>query len=413
MKKRTRLSKIFILPPVILAALFIWLLASQNSNNRSASDILKESVEILPVENDMARHGEDKAGQKGKEESKMKLKMDDGDTEVSGSDNNTGHGGDEDGKVSLLFAGDIYLSPEHVLNAYDRAGGITGILDQPLRDEIASADLFMANEEFPFSERGVAAQDKQYTFRIPPARLSVMQEIGPDIVALANNHILDYGTDAMLDTCALLDGAGIRRVGAGADLTEAKKLEVMDAGGKKIGFLAASRVIPVASWTAGKSHPGVLTTYDPAILLTEIEAAQEKCDYLVVYIHWGIERNTKPEEYQRTLARQYIDAGADLVVGSHPHVLQGIEYYRGKPILYSLGNFIFGSSIPRTMLARVELDEENRAVLSVIPATSSAGYTRRIEAENRAEFYDNLSELSFGITIDGNGTIHPDTLPSP
>ena len=91
--------------------------------------------------------------------------------------------------------------------------------------------------------------------------------------------------------------------------------------------------------------PGYSTTYDPSILLNEIKAAQGQCDYLVVYVHGGIERNTQPEEYQRTLARQYIDAGADLVVGSHPHVLQGIEYYKGKPILYSLGNFVFGSVI--------------------------------------------------------------------
>lgn len=109
-----------------------------------------------------------------------------------------------------MFCGDIYLS-DHVLNAYDRAGGISGVLDEGLRNEIASADIFMANEEFPFSERGIAAEDKQYTFRLPPSRMNVMQEIGPDIVALANNHIpgLRYGCPA--GHCALLGRCGYRR----------------------------------------------------------------------------------------------------------------------------------------------------------------------------------------------------------
>ena len=98
----------------------------------------------------------------------------------------------------------------------------------------------------------------------------------------------------------------------------------------------------------------MLSTYDPGILLEEIRKGREDCDYLVVYIHWGIERNDMPEEYQRQIGKQCIDAGADLVIGSHPHVLQGIEYYNGKPIVYSLGNYVFGSSIPRTVLLNVQ-----------------------------------------------------------
>lgn len=415
--RRKRFRKIFILPPVLLAAIFIWLVVSQRANSRIAPDILPGG----PVENYRASGSGDLDGnpgaekrEDGTEESLLKIETAQKGELSSVMDREFGRlpGTETSGGVSLLFGGDIYLS-DHVLNAYDKAGGVAGILDEGLRNEIASADIFMANEEFPFSDRGSAAEDKQYTFRLPPSRLHIMQEIGPDIVTLANNHILDYGTDALLDTCALLDEAGIRRVGAGAGLEEAKKLEVMEVRGKRIGFLAASRVIPVSSWTVGKSHPGVLTTYDPAILLGEIQAAQDLCDYLVVYIHWGIERNTKPEEYQRTLARQYIDAGADLVVGSHPHVLQGIEYYKGKPILYSLGNFVFGSSIPQTMLVRVDVDEENEAVLSVIPATSSAGYTRQMDVGKIPEFYEGLQAISFDITVGGAGTIHPGTPQSP
>ena len=148
-------------------------------------------------------------------------------------------------------------------------------------------------------------------------------------------------------------------------------------------------------------------------LLAQIAECHASGDKVVVLIHWGIERDEMPQEYQRALARRYIDAGADLVIGSHPHVLQGIEYYKGKPILYSLGNFVFGSVIPQTMMVRVELDEANQAVLSVVPATSSAGYTRQMDVSKWPEFFEELKALSFDITVDGDGAIHPGTPQSP
>ena len=98
----------------------------------------------------------------------------------------------------------------------------------------------------------------------------------------------------------------------------------------------------------------------------------------MVYVHWGIERSTQPEEYQRTLARQYIDAGADAVIGAHPHVLQGIEYYQGKPIFYSLGNFIFSNGSYETMLAELTL-EENGTGIRLIPCVSEANQMRLLE----------------------------------
>lgn len=304
----------------------------------------------------------------------------------------------------LLFAGDIYLS-DFVLNAYDKAGGISGVLDEGLRAEIEGADLFIANQEFPFSDRGTPAPDKQFTFRLPTKRANIMQEIGADLVTLANNHALDYGTDALLDTCAVLDEIGISHIGAGTDLEAAKQAEFVELNGTTYGFLAASRVFPVAGWAAGAKHPGMLSAYDPAALCEVIRETKTHCDYLVLYVHWGIERNTMPESYQRAQGHQYVDAGADLVVGSHPHVLQGMEYYQGKPILYSLGNFIFGSSIPETMLVRAEITAAGDTILSVLPATSASGYTRELEMERQAAFYEKLTGLSEGAEILENGTV--------
>ena len=116
-------------------------------------------------------------------------------------------------------------------------------------------------------------------------------------------------------------------LGREKNLEEAKQPQIIEKNGKKIGFLGASRVFPTGGWAAGSSHPGMFSAYDTASVVQEIQKVKKECDYLVVYVHWGIERNTQPEAYQREMGHQYIDAGADLVVGSHPHVLQGIELY--------------------------------------------------------------------------------------
>lgn len=407
MRRRRRLRKVLLLPPVILAALFVWLVTAQVKNmayadgSSAMAAIMGQSDSSYPLSGLRAETEPMKEA--------VGLIIDTGQLDAEQPDAGIPDAGipvtDTD-TITLLFGGDIYLS-SHVLNAYDTGGGIGGILDEGIRTAIGESDIFMANEEFPFSGRGSAALDKEYTFSLPTDRVSVMKEIGPDIVSLANNHTMDFGAEALLDTLETLDNAGIQHVGAGANLDEAKALEMIEVKGKKIGFLAASRVIPENSWTAGRSHPGVLTTYDPGILIKEIEKAKEICDYLVVYVHWGIEKNTHPEEYQRTLGKQYIDAGADIVVGSHPHVLQGIEYYKGKPIVYSLGNFVFGSTIPETALLKVELPAkaEGEPSLKLLPCTSAAGYTRMLNEEKKPKFYSRMEELSLDIIIDADGHV--------
>lgn len=308
-------------------------------------------------------------------------------------------------KVCLAFAGDIYLS-DFVLQAYQKEGNqISGVLDDGFREKIAEADLFVANEEFPFSDRGTAAKDKQFTFRLPTEKVSMFQELGLDLVTLANNHALDFGKDALLDTCETLDKADIRYVGAGKNLEEASSPVILEVNGLKLAFLGTTRVMPEYSWAAQKDSAGMFETYNPEALLKKIREVRAVSDYVIVYVHWGVERETTPKDYQRTMGKQYIDAGADLVIGSHPHVLQGIEYYQGKPIVYSLGNFIFGSQIPKTMLLMVNLEEEAIS-LKLIPGTSSGGYTRTLNTEvEKTEFFQYMQELSFGITVDEVGNV--------
>ncbi len=304
-------------------------------------------------------------------------------------------------KTNLVFTGDILLTG-YLLSKYDNSG-INGIVATDIVQEMTQADLTMVNEEFPFSNRGTAMEDKQYTFRIEPERVNVFQDLGIDIVTLANNHTLDYGQDALTDTFETLNTANIQYVGAGNNYDEAKQLKEFKINEKNIGILAASRVIPVASWAAGTS-PGVFSTYDASGLIEEIKAADPIYDTVIVYVHWGVEKNEYPEDYQRELAKAYIDAGADIVIGSHPHVLQGMEYYNGKPIVYSLGNFIFGNQIPKTVLLKVEIDDTNNIALSVEACSTDANYILN-KADNQQEIYSYLTEISTNVLIDEEGKI--------
>lgn len=305
--------------------------------------------------------------------------------------------------VRLLFAGDVYLS-DHVLEAYDAVGGIDGVLSQGYQTEIQAADYFVTNEEFPFSTRGTPAPDKQFTFRVHPEKVKLMQEMGIDLVTLANNHALDYGRDAMLDTIDTLDHAGIRHVGAGKNLAEARKPAIVELNGRTFAFIGATRVYPEADWAAGTDSAGMFSAYDGgAALAEEVKAVKQQADFVIAYVHWGIEREEMPNEVQKSIAHRLVDAGADLVVGAHPHVLQGLEYYQGVPIAYSLGNFVFGSSIPSTALLQADVDDEGIR-LRLIPGTSAAGYTRKLDdAEKIAAFYEKMSGLSSGVKIDAAG----------
>ena len=339
--------------------------------------------------------------------------------------------------VELMFAGDVYLS-DHVMEAYRSQGDISGVLSEGYRQEIDSVDYFVANEEFPFSSRGKQAENKQFTFRVPPDDVSIIREMGIDLVTLANNHTLDYGTEALLDTISTLDDAGIRHVGAGSDLNSASESVTVSIKSKKIAFIGATRVIPESNWAATDTGAGVFAAYDDTALLEKIKTAKEQADFVVVYVHWGEERKEKPNEAQTTLAHNIVDAGADLVIGAHPHVLQGIEYYKGVPIAYSLGNFVFGSSIPSTALLRVTIDDAEASEtdvtggvtpegteasktpgekfseeksfdvqLQLIPGKSGAGYTEKLDnASEIASVYSYIAGISTGVSIDGNGVVH-------
>ncbi len=306
--------------------------------------------------------------------------------------------------IRLAFTGDVLLYGR-VAKALDE-GGHDAVIQPELAGLLAEADLAFVNFEMSVSERGKPMEDKEFTFRGKPGHLPLIADtMGIDAVSLANNHSLDYGMDAFLDTMEHLEEAGIGYAGAGHDLSEASAPWVAEAQGHTIALLAASRVIPVTNWNATDKKPGMLTTYDPANLNAAIEAAKAKYDYVVVFVHWGKEGATEPEDYQVKLARGYVDAGADAVIGSHPHVLQGYEIYQGKPIAYSLGNFIFTSSHPETCVAVLNITEED-LWLEVVPCTIDSPYTSIVsEPDNARQRLDRLEKLSDGIYFDEQGRL--------
>ena len=308
----------------------------------------------------------------------------------------------EEQEATLLFAGDLFLTD--LLQSKYNQQGISAAASDSLLSVLREADIFMLNEEFPFGTTGEPMEEKEYTFRVDPSYSTVLSELGVDIVTLANNHMLDFGRGPLTETLNTLDQAGIAHVGAGENIDEAKALKTFEMDGRTIGFLGASRVIPEHSWNASSGSSGLFTTYDAAVLVEQIQKAEESCDFTVVYVHWGIEKNTQPEEYQKTLARQYIDAGADAVIGAHPHVLQGIEFYQGKPIFYSLGNFIFSNGAYETMLVELTVGGTETEI-RLIPCVSEANQMRLLEESAWPAFYQNLESLSFGITIGDDGTV--------
>ena len=303
---------------------------------------------------------------------------------------------------TMFFTGDVMI--QRCTGIYD-SEGINGILSEYLEQEMVGADMTVINNEFPFSNGGTQHPDKQFTFRVDPKYVSVIQDMGVDVASLANNHALDFGTEALLDSFTTFDDAGIPYVGAGETKERAEEAIFVEAGGRTVGVLSASRVIPVVEWNIDTRLPGLFCTYDSTRLVQRIKEVEEQCDYVVVFVHWGIERNAYPEEYQHNLAKQYIDAGADLVVGNHSHVPQGIEYYNGVPIVYCLGNYIFNEDMMDTYALKVVWDAEGNTSLQVIPVGTVDYYTSELSAEDTLAFYDYLEGISFDVSIDESGYV--------
>lgn len=313
------------------------------------------------------------------------------------------------GRATLAFVGDVLLGAR--IGEVIAARGVDYPWDK-VRDILGAADLAVANLETSVTTRGTP-ETKQYTFRSHPDTLAGLVRGGVDLVTLANNHSLDYGAVGLLDTLDHLDAAGVRRVGAGRTLAEAMRPAVFDLNGVRVGVLGLAQVYPSGSWTATDTRPGIAPVHNQALVRAVIAALAADVDFVVVTVHWGEEKRDAPTDVQRRYGRLFIDAGAHLVVGHHPHVLQGIELYQGRPIVYSLGNFVFPFTVPETQRSAVlqaTVVKEGGAArlveLGLIPIFTGAGQPAPASPE--------LSEVILGrlrrLSADLGTEIRPDGL---
>lgn len=237
--------------------------------------------------------------------------------------------------VTISFVGDILLD-----SGPGRAVARGQDPFAPTAKLLKGADLSIGNLECPVaSATSGAAIDKVYTFRAAPSTLPLLQRYF-DAVSLANNHSGDYGPDAFVETLGQLEAARIPYFGGGRDLAHAHTPLLLEKRGLKIALLGYDEYHP-RSFEAGPRRPGVAWAEDEQIILDMARARTAGADLVLPFFHWGWENEPAPSARQRELAHQLIDAGADAVIGAHPHVTQGAEMYRGKPIVYSLGNFVF------------------------------------------------------------------------
>lgn len=309
---------------------------------------------------------------------------------------------------TLRFAGDVSLADGAVPTKAYINRGLEGCFSEEILTQMREADLMCLNSEFAFTDRGTAVE-KNYNFRADPSRVSVLQDMGVDLAVLANNHVFDYGEVGLADTLKTFRDAGVPYVGAGENIAEASATYYADLGECTVAYIAGSRV----EWTmqtrgATETQSGVFRTAEGNDLICQrITEAKEVADFVVVYIHWGMEGDTWLEPYQLASGKQFIDAGADVVVGDHPHVLQGIEFYNGKPIFYSMGNYWFSSAARYTMLLNVNLTRDDTGATgvsySLTPAWTEGGKVSTVSDERA--FYDYMESISEGITIDDNGFV--------
>ena len=273
-------------------------------------------------------------------------------------------------EIVLLFVGDIMLD-RAVRMKVENAGGDFSFPFSKAVDVLSGADITAGNLEGPLSDKGEEAGNP-YSFRMPPRALQGLTSAGFDVLFLANNHIGDWGMEALVDTVSNLENAGIAASGAGRSSTEVSAPKILEAKGVKIAFLSFSDFFVSGAALA-----------DEAAITNAVLGAKEAADVVVVAFHFGEEYSKEPSDRQKWLAKLAVNQGADLVIGSHPHVVQPLEVYNGKYIAYSLGNFVFDQNFSEeTMtggLLKVSLEGKNISSVELRKVRLNANFQPELE----------------------------------
>lgn len=241
-------------------------------------------------------------------------------------------------EIRLGFVGDIMLDRGVKSKILLHGDSSYDFPFQYASGTLRSYDILFGNLEGPISDVGVN-RGSIYSFRMDPRAAVALRDAGFDIVSVANNHIGDWGASAMTDTFARLKNIGIVPVGGGANTKDAHEPRIFQVRGVKIAYLAYSQ-FGKGYTEAGSTTPGI-AVIDKDSVARDVSYAKSIADVAVVSFHFGDEYKDKQNTFQESMGHAAIDAGADLVVGHHPHVIEMVEQYNGKTIVYSLGNFVF------------------------------------------------------------------------
>lgn len=312
-------------------------------------------------------------------------------------------------EATLLFAGDILFDDGYaMMGALRKRGDIKACFSAETLQEMRDADIFMLNNEFTYTDRGEPTPEKQFTFRAKPENAALLHELGVDIVSLANNHVYDYGEISLLDSLDTLEGIGMPYVGAGRNLAEASRTVYFSAGNQKIAYISATmieRLNTPDTRGATESAAGVFRCFTETEIFDRIAEAKESSDFVVVYIHWGTEKTEEPDWSQPDMAKKLADAGADLIIGDHPHVLQPITGANGVPTIYSVGNYWFNSSTLDTCLVKVKVKDGEMQSFQFLPARQSDCYTGLLSGAEKEAVLSYMRGISGSVAIDGEGYV--------
>jgi poly-gamma-glutamate synthesis protein (capsule biosynthesis protein) len=244
--------------------------------------------------------------------------------------------------VTIAFGGDVHF--EGMLRSQLDANP-AGVL-APVAPVLSAADVAVVNLETAITERGTPAP-KSFTFRAPATAFTALASAGVDVASMANNHGLDYGPDGLADSIAAAAAHPFPVIGIGRNAAEAYAPYRATVRGQRIAVIGATQVLDgnlISSWTATDTQPGLASAKEVQRLADAVRAVRASVDTVVVFLHWGIERQTCPSGDQVTLARVLADAGADVIVGGHAHRLQGGGRLGAAFVGYGLGNFVFSTS---------------------------------------------------------------------
>lgn len=309
----------------------------------------------------------------------------------------------EEEELVLSFAGDIMFDKS--VAGYIKAKGGDYVF-QGYEENLRGSDIVFGNLETAISGKGEPALEKEYNFRSSQEILPYLKKYNFTALSLANNHAMDFGRAAFVDGLKALGANGISYGGGGINKKEAVAGTIIEKKGMKIGFIAFSGVIPNVDWYAGEKRSGIIGAYKvhETEVLEAVSNLASRCDLLVVSVHWGKEGTKEPGAREVELGHKLVDAGADVVMGHHPHIVQGFEKYKDKLIMYSLGNFIFTTAhteLPnKTILATARFDMSGRIKsVEAVPGIIKYGRPFPMDPLQSREYLDYLNSLNLNIKL--------------